>query len=232
MIDQITNNEITNSVKKNFKDRFSSPVFGTFFIWWVIFHWEFVYAMFFVDESRVWRTTNMLMNDYLRARYFHIDWSFVFFWLAPFVMTFVTIWWFPRFILIPLFRKWEEYESEKQIIKIKIGRKIEEETVKRLEVTSQKIEKEKKIEEADPSINLEREYLQFRKSDFFNNFKRLIESIYKHHGYVSTVNFEVPRDILAYTHSNGLVEFEDNNRKIHLTEKGKYFVKQYSLHNK
>lgn len=226
MPNQIANNEITDSVKKNFKNRLTSPVYGTFFVWWLVFHWELVYTMFFIDEDKVWSVKQMLMNDYIRDRYFHFDWLFIGFWAAPFVMTFITIWWFPKFILIPLFRRHERYEAEKRRIRLGEETKIEEEILKKLKVVSEKVEEEKKIEEADPSINWEQEYLQFRKSDFFENFKVLINVVYSNNPYVHSV----PKDVLAYSDSIGLIDIKGGT--ITFTDKGKYFVKQYSLHNK
>ncbi len=71
----------------------------------------------------------------------------------------------------------------------------------------------------------EMEFERFGKSNIFKKFSQIVDAIYKHDGYVSTFDFELDKDILAFSHTNGLVEKDGN--QITLSAKGKYFAKRY-----
>lgn len=229
-------NEIMDSFVKNLGKRLTTPIYGTFLVSWSVFHWKFFVILLFVSEDKIWQKTGLLKQDYLysvlcnyRDPYFYIS------WILPFVVTWLVIWKFSKWISLPAFKKEEEYRAEKKIIRIKEQKRIEveeinleKESVKRLDVVSEKTKKQNEIIQIDPKVGWEEEYEQFTRSHLFKDFNKIIESIYVQSGYVSTEYFEIPKEILAFSHSNGLVEFSDYN-KIELTDKGKFFVKNASL---
>src|SRR4030042_4078453 len=192
MLDGFINNEITDSLKDYIKKRVTTPIWGTFFVFLLIFHWEFVFTIFFVNEDLILARTGYLKNDYLRDVFFDVhNWYFWFSWAMPIVLTGLSIWVLPRWLFIPAFKKDEEYKTAKRRIRISEQRKLEEEmvrlegekvrlgeeSVKQLKLVSQKTEEEKKIMKLDPSLGWLEEYNQFRSSIYFNKFKIIIQSI-------------------------------------------------------
>jgi hypothetical protein len=243
-MDKILNNEITNSIKDTIKSRLNSSVYGTFLIFWLIFHWRFVYTLFFVDERIIWSSMQIFKNDYLIKTFF--DWgtiNFYIWWVLPFIFTYLAIWILPHYVLLPAFQKEQEYEFKKRKLEINNEKKLIDETtelqkakVEELEVVEEKVQKEQKIKEAtDPEVKWKEEYKQFIRSGFFSDFNKIIKSIYQNNGDIKVPNeygnivFQVPENLLAYVHVNDLVILDKHEGKIELTEKGKFFVKQFSL---
>lgn len=238
MTDKFIDNEITNSFEEALKKRISTPIYGTFLISWLIFHWNFVFTIFFVSEEKIWQANGILKNDYLIKTFFNLsDWHFYLWWFLPFVSTWLIIWYFPSWVSLPAFKKEEEYRLEMKRIRIATERQIENEkrrleqvNLNRLKVIGEKTQKEKEIKREDPSIGWKEEYELFKKIPAYRRFNMLIESIYQHGGSISWIN---DNSLLAYSHANGLVNFSDNdNRFIKLTEKGKFFVNQFLVNTK
>lgn len=240
--------EPTESVIDVVKSRLTNPLYGTFVLAWIIFHWNFIFSIFVLDDNKIFDVTGLLKNEYLLSRYFNFnDWYFYFSWVMPFIATYLIIWKLPEWVLIPAYRKDKEYETEKRKIKnteeMKVTilvRNLEEEIVKTTDVVKERIVAEKKIEEVDPTTIWEREFQDFRKnSDISVNFGLLIKAVYENNGNIDNWNQYgdklsrlVPNKILSYAHSNDLVEFIDTtNEKIKLTPKGKYFTKRFQEEN-
>ena len=124
-MDKILDNEIYSSWKDTMKKRASSSLYGTFVLYWLIFHWNFVYTLFFVSEDIIWNSMNLFKNDYLVKIFFnYTEVSFYLFWVLPIIFTWLTIWIFPEYIVIPAFKKEEENETRKSIIKLEEQKKI------------------------------------------------------------------------------------------------------------
>jgi len=229
-------NEIINSIQKVMNKRLTTPVYGTFLVSWFIVHWEFIFTIFFVSEDKIWNKTGLLKHVYLHQTFFNYrDLTFWFWQIVPFILTYFIIWKFPKWIAIPAFERDVEYKVEKRKAEISGQRKLEEESVKKLEVETEKAQKQKLIKEIDPSINWMREYNEFRTSIFFKEFRYIIDSIYKYNGDIVRRNaygnenvFEIPKDILVYSHTNDLVVLDKLKEKMELTEKGKFFVKLFT----
>lgn len=239
---KLLNNELSDSISDILKKRLTSPVYGVFLISWIAFHWNFLFTMFFVSEEKIWESTKLLKNDYLINKFCNLnDWFFYFSWVMPFLMTYLVIWHFPKWISLPAYKKEEEYKTEKRKIKIRELKKIkkeenilEEENIKKLTLETKKNKQVKKNEEIDPTKKWESDYLTFKKSRYFNNFDYIIESIYQHKGSIHFRNendvwFSIPQETLAYCHSSDLIEITQDS--ISLTDKGKFFVKKFTLRN-
>lgn len=71
---------------------------------------------------------------------------------------------------------------------------------------------------------------------YANKFSEVIDSIYQHQGYIRHYDFgeefTISQDILAYAHSNNLIEIDQSKNVITLTQKGKYFVSLFTVENK
>jgi len=239
--------EIQNSIKDNIKERISSPFYGTYFISWLIFHWQIIIVLFFVDEDYIWQTNQLMKNEFI-LKYFvdYADFWFWFRWITPFILTILIIWVFPKYISIPAFKKSQKDNSLKEIFKLQEKIKIEEEEnelrnkkILKLEKEKEIIKKEKDIEQIDPELNWEKEYKNFREMPYYIQFKYIITSVYSHNGNTSWseglnlgIN-KIPEEVLAFAHSSGLINFtKDGKSRIELTEKGKYFVKMYNNDSK
>lgn len=235
--------EIANSIMEVTKNRLTNSLYGTFFVSWLFFHWNFVYAVFVVDDSMILQIAGLLKNDYLLQKYFDIhDVYFWISWIAPFILTYLIIWKLPGWILLDAYGKTEEYEEKKKIIKISQQRRIEQEEARLQEQTAKKVTavakqavEERKMKEADPTIEWEKEFQDFKNSGLYYSFSSIVKAIYENNGNVDNLNNFgerlsrlVPEKILSYAHSSDLVDFADQaNEKIKLTPKGKYFTKRF-----
>jgi hypothetical protein len=217
-MDKIISNEITDSIRDVTRKRLTSPVYGTFLISWLVFHWEFVFTALFVSEEKIWQVSGLLKNDYLVKTFFDLgNWYFYVSWILPFVFTWLIIWKFPKWISLPAFKKDEEYRLEKNRIRIIEQKKLE-------------------IKELEPRIGWRIEYNSFKNSQYYHDFNLIIESVYEGSGKITWAGrrglTNLPKGILAYAHTNGLIDLDGDKKSINLTEKGKFFVKRFSLDNK
>lgn len=239
--------EVLDSLKSELKNRITSSLYGTYIIFWLIFHHKFIFALFFTSESVIWDTTHVFKSEYLSKLFFDPSdyWSYIN-WFVPIILTWVFIELFPRYVTIPLFRTEQSYETEKKKIQLEEQRKLEiedtklqEESSKKTEATIKKVQKEKEVEKLDPTISWSKEYQEFRGSIYFREFAFVIKSVYEHGGDLSWWNengnqTRVPQGVLAYSHTNDLLNFKSSKdgKSIELTDKGKFFVRQFSLENR
>lgn len=227
--------QILDSCEKVVQQKLSNSVYGNFVFFWIAFHWNFLFSMFALDDTKILQQTGLLKNDYLVATFFNIhDWYFWVSWIMPFLLTYLAIWHFPKFIFIPAFKKDEDARTEKKIIRIEKEKKIQQkekelagEEIKKLEIVEEKIEKERNIENINPELKWEKEYKKFKEYPFYD-FGSIIQCVYENGGSVPNI---VSGEIIAHAEANGLITvFEGSptdGTKIKLTEKGKFFIKRY-----
>ncbi len=237
-------NEITDSISESWKEKVNTPIYGVFSIWWSVFHWKLLVTVFLVSEDRIWKSKQLLKSDYLSQEFFNVsDPYFWISWIMPFILTYFVIWKFPDWFLIPAFKKDEEDRTKKRKIRIDEQRKLsdaekrfEEAETEKLVVLEEKVKKEKAIRNIDPTVSWNEEYESFKKSEYYNDFNFLIESVYQYEGSIRWTVGDytergIPKGVMAYSHTNGLIEFSNKNKDITLTDKGKFFVKMFSLDN-
>ncbi|MEK7631448.1 MAG: hypothetical protein AAB445_01085 [Patescibacteria group bacterium] len=227
----IKGNEMVDSLNKSMHNRLTSPLYGTFLLTYFIFHWEMLYTMFFVSDEKIWESTGLLKNEYIHQMYFNLHNPWFYFWLlVPFVSTFLIIWVFPRFLAIPAFKKDVKDKVQKRIIEIIEERRLETEDIKKLEVQKERVVKKQEITKLDPTAEWAEEYKVFSQTKYYQLFQYILDSIYQYNGHIEIEykNFSIPRDILVYTHANDIVKMNESKSSIELTEKGKFFVKQYA----
>ena len=234
--------EIFDSFYQHFLKRAKSQIYGVFGLWWTVFHWAFFYALVFLDQDLIFKHTGLLKDTYLKKTYF--DYSSVIFWFdffAPFAMTYVTIWVLPWFIL-KAYKKEKHDDYDRQEVRNDYEKKIEDLKVKlenkraqKADATTKRVRKEKSVEKIE-SREWDDDYTQFKKSKVFSEFQAIVESIYEHQGQIKTwdgdiqmYTFEIPGNVLVYAHTNDLIELHKEVDKIDLTEKGKFFIRRYSL---
>jgi len=144
----------------------------------------------------------------------------------------------PKNVFIPAFKKDREYDTEKKKIELfeqtKIENKkaeLEEATLQKTKIGVEKIKKEKEMEAIDPKRLWRDEFEEFRRDPFSNQFTYIVDSLYKYSGRIHTNTdhgiFKIPQKILMYAHSHDLIQLNKQQQTIELTEKGKFFVRNY-----
>jgi len=241
----IPKNELTDSVKENLKSKLATPIYGVFVVSWCVFHWQLIYTAIFVDQDRIWEFTGLLKNDYLVYKFFNFqDPVFYILWVLPFLFTILFIWFFPDWFGLRAFEKDADYKTAKRLIQIRAERNIEKAKVETLEVVTKRTQKEKEVKETEKEINRidpptgwDEEYINFKTSPLYYKFKFILTSLYENSGKIKVFNdygtkvFEIPTNLLVYTDTNDLITLIDSKSRIEPTEKGKYFIKKFSLDN-
>jgi hypothetical protein len=221
------NNELVDSLKDNLRKRMDSSIYGTFIVYWLIFHWNFVYTMFFISEDKIWNSMGLFKNDYLVKTFFNYHTVFFYiYWILPFALTYLTIWVFPKLIVIPAFKRESEDETEKKIFKINQEKKIssaqislETEKTKEIKAVAKKVEEEKKIEKVDPKISWDRDYEEFKQSGYSPAFSGFLNQFYSGQKYL----YEFSPQNISYFDALQLLEL-DGNEITSITAKGKHFA--------
>lgn len=228
--------EIITSLHNDFRDKMASPIYGIFIVAWAVFNWNFLYALFFLSEEKIWYATNgMLKNDYLLYRYF--DFHSLFFYLkliVPVGITYFLIWHFPKFISIPAYEKSEENNFQKKLIKNRLEILLGQQELEKAEIKEKKIEKEKEIVKSEYELE-DVDYEKIKNHKLFPKIDQIIDSIYKESGDTSywgnngRLEKYIDSDVLAWMHANGfiLIEGSGAKEKIELTERGKRFISKY-----
>ena len=235
--------DIWASIIEYFKSRAKSQVYGVFGFWWVVLHIGYVTTLLFVDQQLIYQKTHLLKNEYLAQTY--LDYTKAESWLrllAVMVMTFLTLWLFPKIIFNPSYGLEKSNQLKRQKIKIKYEKDLldaKADAIKRevgtLTAELQKNKLEETVEGSKQKI-WGKDYEEFKKSTLYSDFDEIRESIYEHYGSTmiksnGEVNFSVNSELLAYANSNDLVDFDSEEQTIRLTDKGKYFIKTYQLEN-
>lgn len=227
---------------------FSNPVYFIFILSVLLVHWRFFVILFFVSNESIVANYHVAKDVYLKHVFFdpnHLFISTVVFSL-PFFITLLILYILQPKVLPMLLRKHKEYEDarleieagvvkkEKAVITAKEQNEKEKERLLKL----REINETKEFKLNDQTVLWEKEYEnEFRRSRFFREFKFIVESIYERNGVIlvnnkfipSEADFRIPKELLAYAHTNGLVSIVNNGNNIDLTEKGKFFVKKFSL---
>ncbi|MEI7810766.1 MAG: hypothetical protein WCI41_04435 [bacterium] len=187
-----------------------------------------IFTIFFMSEDIIWNNTHLLKNDYLSQNFFQYN-SFLFWlwWVLPLMLTYLTIWKFSKWIIIPAYKKELETETSKTLIRISEEKKIEvaklelkEKKLERASIEVKQISEERKIKEADPTVLWDKDYFNFKKLGYSYKFDSFINELYS--GEKRYVHQFFSKDI-AYFDVLGLINVTDGEIKS-LTEKGRYFA--------
>jgi len=238
-------NEISESARDEFYKKLVSPIWGTFAIYWIVFHWQFLATLFFVSEEKIWIAKNMLKSHYLKLVFVNVnDWYFYVSWVAPIVLTYLTIWRFPEWFLLPAYHKDVDYNVEKENIRLRGQQRIlKEETnvekanLEKLTETGERIKKEKEVTE---SLTDEERWEEELDINLKNNKGSIITplisadtAVYKtrgdyvtRHGFSSDQFTYLEPATLSLLDQSGLINFSSEGKKVVLTPKGKYFIKR------
>lgn len=234
--------EITGAIAEAIRKRTASATLGTYLFFWAAYHWQGLYATFFVNQDLIYGQHGLLKNEYVNKYFFPgpMDWNFYLGILIPLVLTYLFIWWMP-YILLKAYRKEQWFRVEKRIIKIEQERNIQEERKELAKETTQAIKKEVEVvkaqraaEKLDPKMAWKNEYnrLDSQEEDYL---KEVLVAVYKHRGlvYVSGMysdappEFELSPNALRLADSHELISIVEDGSRIELTQKGKYFASLY-----
>lgn len=234
-------NEIVDSINNTVKARATSHLYGVFILTLIAINWDFFYAALFVSEEIILEQTGLLHHEFLSQTF--LDLTSPEFYLKrlllPIAVTWLLIWVAPRYLLIYAFKKEEEFKADKRIVIIQQQKRVEQEqkkleeaNIETLIAAEEKTQKEKEVKNIEKT-DWASEYEDFKSTKIYTKFDYIIEAIYEYGGNIEFDNFgnifQIPQDVLVYAHTNDLVTLDKSKSKIELTEKGKFFVRQYSL---
>ena len=236
--------EIMSTINEMIRKRTTSLTLGSYLFFWMIFHWQGIYVTLFVSQDLIYKTQNgALKNEYVAKYFFGFngfsDWEFFLGIVGPALLTYIFVFWLP-YVLVHFYKKEQWFKVERRIIKIQQEKRIQRDKralAKEIEQTSnQEVEAAKaakKVSEIDPEIRWRKDYSMLD-SDEENYLKQVLECVYSRGGKVKIHSVAGGPDIyslnpnaLRFADSNGLVLLNDDGSRITLTEKGKFFARQY-----
>ena len=238
--------EIGHSIAEAIRKRSTSAALGTYGFFWAALHWQGIYTTLFTSEDLIYKKYGLLKNEYVHQRFFGygggFDFSFLWGFIAPLLLTVIFIWVVPRWMLIYAYEQEQRHKTAKRMIKLEeeqkvvtFEKKLTKEKSAALDAEIELTEKAKEAAKLDPKLVWAQEFEKFKEDPAFESFGFIIDSIYDRGGQIRVTNFEnkllfeVPGGALAIAHSNNLININNKDRTIELTDKGKYFVSRYPL---
>ena len=246
-------NGFWSSASKWFSEKTSSPLYFTYIGFFIAWNWRF-FQIIFLENENLFLTPRI---EYIKSEilfstnfpliipaWLHIlvDWLLNTAWhiLPPALFTYLAI------VYLPRLHKWalgkylesgfdrkrmferKRFEHDKWLLD---QEKIHSKTLENFaSVKEQQLKAEERIQKTmTDEERWELEYQEFEKSTSFFKFRQIIETIYKHRGYVESGAMRyVEAGILAMSDARGLVSYVEGSRNaIELTKKGKFFAKLY-----
>ena len=246
--------EFWHSIANWFKEKTTSPFYGTFFMALVFWNWKIFYVLFFENTELIGRPKIEYVSENFLSHFnfclwepLCVDWFLdiidfflvlIFHVVPPFGIALFLIWIFPRFTN-RLHKKSLDFHFERQaafragIVKLeqeesaglkKIKKEVEEQAKTQKEISAKKTE----IKESKTKEQTwDEEFESLKTNPRFPSFEELGECIYGHYGKLYSYREYDHRPIVPFFHSNEIVSFDKNNASIELTEKGKYFMRKY-----
>lgn len=234
---QYSMSEIMASIAKWFKDRTTSPLYGTFILSAILLNWKLFYILFWQNEEylllpRIEYVQQTILDQ--QSFWSHLARLTIF----PVISTYLIIWW------LPMLSNWAhkkhiEFYYERKLIFDKARLEYENKEKKTLisiaTLKKEQVEVKKEIQKNTlPEDEWLVEFEDFKKNILFKKLKQLKDVLYEYGG--KTVvggERQVNSDILAMAHTKGLILIKESGyqEKIELTEKGKFFLKKYLENN-
>ncbi len=227
-------NEIVDSVKNAIKERLGSIMYGMFLISWIGWNWQVIYTTLFIDQNIILANTGLLKIDYIKTFYTN---AWVFFGsivIGPAISTYLIIWWLSKIDLM-CSRKNYSNKAKKELEKTKIEKDLLKEKQSILDERIETVRKEKIIiqeltKEQRWSIDLK----DIASTKIYRDAMQELEiCLYRHEGYLSTVDYHMRPEYLSFLDANDVINFIEGHRnQIHLTEKGKYYLREFIKNKK
>jgi hypothetical protein len=229
--------EFWSSFSKWFSEKASSPLYWTYFGFFVAWNWIFFQVIFLEDASLFTRPRIEYLNA-LSLTPFDIsavDWVINVAWhvLPPVLFTYIAIVYLPRLhkwafeiYLVRYFERKTMFQERKAEYEKKMTKLTKQEAVAKKERAEQeKIIERTKTEEEKWDI----EYEKFENGNYQVRFQHVLDCIYEHRGITYNSyngNRYLSAEDLSLADSWGLVTYDQKESRITLTDKGKYFAKK------
>ncbi len=223
------------------RKRAVSTILVSYTVFWAIFHWQGIYVTIFVNQDIIYGKYGLLKNEYVNKYFFRFDWSNILTihnleillgWIVPVVLAYLYIWWMPKLIINPAYKKETVYKEQRRVEKIKSEKRIQDEEKKLIE--KQTATEEAKIELADKKAEVpagwERDYQDFIANEkAVLSFDELLRIVYNRDSIGVTESVaKMKSDSLMIVEAFDLIDATESNR-IRLTDKGKYFARRYKV---
>lgn len=223
------------------RKRAVSTILVSYTVFWAIFHWQGIYVTIFVNQDIIYGKYGLLKNEYVNKYFFRFDWSNILTihnleillgWIVPVVLAYLYIWWMPKLIINPAYKKETVYREQRRVEKIKSEKRVQDEEKKLIE--KQTATEEAKIELADKKAEVpagwERDYQDFIANEkAVLSFDELLRIVYNRDNIGVTESVaKMKSDSLMIVEAFDLIDATESNR-IRLTDKGKYFARRYKV---
>lgn len=225
------------------KKRATSTFLVSYAAFWLMYHWEGFATLFATSQDYIMSQYGMLKNEYLAKYFFGLirleDWDWgIFFWKAlgyiiPAVLAYVYVWWLPKWVLNPSYKKEINYKIDRRIIKNDAEKRLNESETQRVESKIELLQKQEEVHDIKPDDDWGLEFEKCKTLNrelCLNSLEGLKEVIYSCSGWLTYDNNKgMSSDELMFCDTYDLIEFEDDNKnRISITDKGKFFLKRAS----
>ena len=230
-----------NAIFEYVRKRAVSTILVSYTVFWAIFHWQGIYVTIFVSQDIVYGKYGLLKNEYVNKYFFGLDWSnsltiynleIILGWIIPAGLAYFYIWWLPRLVINPAYKREIIYKEQRRVEKIKSEKRIQDEERKLIE--KQTAAEEARIELADKKAEIsaagERDYKDFITNDkAVSSFDKLLRIVYNRNSIGQTESVaKIDPDSLMVVEAFDLIDATRSN-SIRLTDKGKYFARRYKV---
>ena len=240
---------IMNSFLEYIRQRSVSTLLVSYSVFWAVCHWEGIYASVFTGQEYIMEKYGMLKNEYVHEYFFGINWDNPWPWLAglviPAILACLYVWVLPKYVFNPSYKREIGFRVDRQAMKINEERRLISVEMEKTEEMSESIAAEIELEKSkieaskvNPELKWRDEYREFAGDDTTSAFAildNLMTVIYTHDGRLSDGygNRFISEDALMMCDAYGLSNFDSNSRsRIYLTDKGKYFLRQFAKDRK
>ena len=216
------------------KERSNSTVLISLSFFYCLCNCRWIFTSLFTDQNFIYEKYGLLKNEYIYQNYAELHPDNFWFWfcmITPIILTYLYVWWAPKFVFNPAYKKQIIYKYERQKIRVEQENKllslkndaIKEES-KNAEAMIQLEDKKNKLNNINPEKLMDEEYRLFQENrDWVAALSDLRDIVYGNYGYV--IGDKKDSSILMLLDVNGLIEYMSND-SIDVTEKGKAFLKR------
>lgn len=120
---------IKESFEKEIEEKFESPFYGIFIIYWCLWNWKILYITFSVSEKIIGNKLEYI-EDYYNCDFYSICLLILF----PFLSSFFSVYFLPWAITTRFYIKKVKNDKIKKIEKIKAEKEVEEELLEKEKV--------------------------------------------------------------------------------------------------
>lgn len=217
-----------------------SYVYGIFAFWLGFFALPIIFTALFIDQELLYKEKHLLKGEYILNAFFtptsRMGWIYLAVLISgPFLMTWLTIWKFPKWIVNKAYleelknqssREFLRLEKENEInLKRKSIAELEEAVVKKEAATAQK---QGQIENRE-QLEWKKDYQKFAITHYYNQFYTLLDVLYGNDGLIISDQGKrmLDSDEISFYEANGLVVYNGEKRMLTPTPKGMFFMKEY-----